>query len=91
VHNLFVHPRTDDIWFGASPVVYKLLDYFKNPTEIASPSQVNANNNVAIYGVNFCISTRNYICSQFSVYLSPIHTADFDSCVASASAVFIGQ
>jgi len=42
--NLFVHPQTNDIWFGASPVRYKLLDYFKNPTKNAAPSQVDANN-----------------------------------------------
>jgi len=40
VNNLFVHPKTGDIWFGASPVVYKLLDYFKSPSKNVAPSQV---------------------------------------------------
>lgn len=40
IDNLFVHPTTGDIWFGASPVRYRLLDYFKSPAETAAPSQV---------------------------------------------------
>jgi len=48
VDNLFVHPKTGDIWFGALPVRYKLLDYVKSPAETALPSQVK-NNHVINY------------------------------------------
>jgi len=53
VNNLFVHPRTGDIWFGASPVAYTLWDYFKSPDKSAAPSQVYS---VDIMTLRFCYS-----------------------------------